>query len=136
MTIPVINDLSCANIDLIVPQGSEVQFFYQIFTDVAMTLPMDLTAFTALAQIRKYSGSTIIEAVIPITIGCTVTNGVIVPASPTLGGISLNFNASVTTPIPYREEGYFYDIFLVDSNSVQRMIMQGSFTLVNQITEF
>lgn len=136
MTIPIQNDLSPALIDLTVPQGSTVQFFYQLFTDEAYTLPMDLTGYSALSQIRKYPGSTIIEGTIPITLGVKFENGVIVPAALTLGGISLDFSDTVTSSIPIREEEYVYDVWLIDSSGIKRMIMTGSLNLVDQVTQF
>lgn len=130
----IINDFTPAEIDIIIPQGSTVQEFFTIYTDVAQTVPMDLTDYTGITTWRKFPGSAIIEFQQILLIGAQLVNGVITPASPANGGIAITYLDGSTSLVALKGCEYQRDVVLNDSTGVNRVIIIGQVTLIGQIS--
>jgi hypothetical protein len=88
-------------------------------------LPVDLTGYTALMQVRQFTDSS-------VTVELSTSNGKIV-ITPALGQIALTLTAAQTTAIS--ANNYLYDLNLTSPSGNVYKILQGAFTVVNSVTQ-
>jgi hypothetical protein len=88
-------------------------------------LPVDLTGYTALMQVRQFTDSS-------VTVELSTANGKIVIA-PGLGQINLTLTSAQTTAIAANT--YQYDLNLTSPNGYVYKILQGAFVVNNSVTQ-
>jgi len=137
----ILNDLTPAIVDVVIPQGSDIKEFFQLYRDAEQTIPMDLTGFTARSMIRtSYDSRTTVLSLSTddntIKLGAKIDNGIVVNDDPANGGIVLSYEASLTSAIRFSGEQYDYvrDIELTDQNNITKRILQGTFSITREVT--
>lgn len=140
MTIQI-NDLSPPEIDITIPQGSDVDEFFIIYTDEAQTSPLDLTGFTAQSMVRtSYDANSPILTLSTtdgtIMLGAKIQNNTVVSDSPINGGIALKYQSGTTTAVRFKGDSLdcVRDLELTDSSGIVRRVLQGNFTLSREST--
>jgi hypothetical protein len=138
-----VNDLSPATIDVIIPQGSDIQEFYQLYADEAQTIPLDLTVFKARAMLRKtYDSKTPVLSLSSdagtIILGAQLVGGQVVQGSATNGGIAILYKNADTTNIRFQDESLEcirdLEVYTQGVNPKVRRIVQGTVTILREVT--
>lgn len=138
-----INDLSPATIDVIIPQGSDVQEFYQLYADEAQTIPLDLSAFKARAMLRKsYDSKAPLLSLTSddgtVMLGAEVVGGQVVQGSPTNGGVAILYKNLDTTKIRFTNDALEcvrdLEVYTTGVNPKVRRIVQGTVTILREVT--
>ena len=137
----ILNDLTPAIVDVIIPQGSDVKEFFQLYEDAEQTIAFNLSGFTARSHIRStYNSSTPLLILTSdnnkIMLGAKIENDVIVSDDPANGGIAIIYNSADTTAIRFQDEALeaVRDIELVDISNKVRRIIQGTITILREVT--
>lgn len=132
------NDFRPAIVSAQILQGSDATEVFQLFSDVAKTIPMDLTGLSARSHIRTNHDSSIVLSLTSptdIIIGAVISNGVITQGPETNGCIAITYNNLSTSGIKFKGDSLkcVRDIELYDDTNVKR-IVEGPITILREIT--
>ena len=113
--------------NLHIQRGEDFIFEFDLKVDGVI---LDLTGATVISQIREDNrqGSTKIEDF------TTVVDDVSTPnPAPTLNKIKLTLTDAQTNAIT--QDGGFYDVLVIDSNSIDTYYLEGRVTIHNSVTD-
>lgn len=134
------NDLSPPQVNVIIPQGSDVYEFFTFYSDELQTQPLDLTGFSAETQVRLTSDSPsvilkLLSSTGDIIIGAVETNGIISTGDPVNGSIAIKYQSSVTSLIKFKGDSFegFRALEITDATGRIKRVLDGTFTLTKEI---
>lgn len=137
----IMNDLTPAIVDVIVPQGSYTGEFFQLYRNEEQTDPLDLSGVLVESMIRlNYDSPTPILTLSStngkIIVGASIINGTIVNDLPSRGGIAVIYDNETTSAIHFKGDVWegVRDIEIEDANGIRKRIIQGNFTLTREVT--
>lgn len=126
----ILNDLTPAIVDIIIPQGSYIEEFFELYEDEEETTPIDLTGIKLESMIRlDYDSST------PV-LTLSTDNSEIVVTDPVNGKFKIKYDNISTTNIRFRGDAWegVRDVEIIDGAGIRKRILQGSFTISREVT--
>jgi|688.fasta_scaffold101386_4 hypothetical protein len=134
----IINDLSATIVDITIPQGSNCAEFFQLYTDDAQTIPLDLTGFVGNCQVRNtYDSKVLLDlntADGTVMVGAKIENNEIVSDLKENGGIAIFYKPD-TSQIKFTgsELECVRDLEITDGVITRRLI-QGTLIISREST--
>lgn len=130
------------DINTILPQGSDIYEFFQLFSGPGESIPFNLTDYTARCDLRTHfnagkSLSTLTSENGGIVLGASEVNNAIRVGPVTNGGLALVYTHAMTSGIKFTGDSLILlrQIELIDKyNKVQRVIT-GTVTLTRESTK-